>query len=43
MINRIYILIFLTLFSFSLIEKTNAVEQFNFDITEIEILENVLI
>ncbi|MDA9725850.1 organic solvent tolerance protein [Candidatus Pelagibacter sp.] len=40
MINRIYILIFLTLFNFSLIEKTSAVEQFNFDITEIEILEN---
>ena len=40
MINRIYILIFLTLFHVSLIEKTYAVEQFNFDVIEIEILEN---
>ena len=40
MINRTYILIFLTLFSFSLVEKTYAIEQFNFDVTEIEILEN---
>ena len=40
MINRICILIFLTLFNFSLVEKTHSVEQFNFDVTEIEILEN---
>ena len=40
MINRTYILIFLTLFNFSLVEKTHSVEQFNFDVTEIEILEN---
>ena len=38
--NRIYILIFLTLLNFSLIGKTHAIEQFNFDVTEIEILEN---
>ena len=40
MINRICILIVLAIFNFSLIEKTIATEQFNFDITEIEILEN---
>ena len=40
MINKVYIVIILTVLSFFLIEKTRAVEQFNFDITEIEILEN---
>ena len=40
MINKFYILIFLTFLNFSLIGKTAAEEQFNFDITEIEILEN---
>ncbi len=40
MINKIYIIIFLTLFNFSLIENVKADEQFNFDVTEIEILEN---
>ena len=39
MINRTYILMNLTLFSFSLVEKTYAIEQFNFDVTEI-VLEN---
>ena len=40
MINKIYILIFLALFNFSLIEKTYSAEQFNFNVTEIEILED---
>ena len=40
MINKIYILIILALFNFSLIEKTYSAEQFNFNVTEIEILEN---
>ena len=40
MINKVYIVIILTVLSFFLIEKTRAIEQFNFDITEIEILEN---
>ena len=35
MINKVYIVIILTVLSFFLIEKTRAVEQFNFDITEI--------
>ncbi len=40
MINKIYILIFLALFNFSLIEKAYSAEQFNFNVTEIEILED---
>ena len=40
MINKFYILIFFTFLYFSLVEKTAAEEQFNFDITEIEIIEN---
>ena len=40
MINRVCILIFLTLLNFSLVEKTKAIEQFDFNITEIEISEN---
>ncbi len=40
MINKIYIIIFLIILKFSLIENTKANDQFNFDITEIEILEN---
>ena len=40
MINKFYILVLLTFLNFFLVEKTAAEEQFNFDITEIEILEN---
>ena len=40
MINKLYILIFIIFLNFSFIGKVTAEDQFNFDITEIEILEN---
>jgi LPS-assembly protein len=38
--NKIFFFIFLIVFSFLINEKVNSTEQFNFDVTEIEILEN---
>jgi LPS-assembly protein len=40
MINKIYFFLILIIFTFSMEQKINSAEQFNFDVTEIEILEN---
>ena len=40
MINKIYSFLILIIFTFSMEQKINSAEQFNFDVTEIEILEN---
>ena len=40
MINRIYFFSILIIFTFLIAQKANSSEQFNFDVTEIEILEN---
>ena len=38
--NKIFFFIILIVFSFLINQKVNSAEQFNFDVTEIEILEN---
>ena len=40
MINRVYIFFILIFFTFLMGQNVNSSEQFNFNVTEIEILEN---